>query len=48
MGGEIGGFAVGPEEVDGNIVGDGKLVHKNCSISPITLEIITNSSLLLS
>ena len=31
-------------DMDGNCVGDGKLVHKICSISPIALEIITKSS----
>ena len=35
-------------DAGGNCVGDGKLVHKNCSISLITLEIITNTSLLSS
>ena len=47
MGGEV--VKVGDSaDAGGNCVGDGKLVHKNCSISLITLEIITNTSLLSS
>ena len=47
MGGEV--VKVGDlVDAGGNCVGDGKLVHKNCSISLITFEIITNTSLLSS